>query len=124
MSKIIGYKRAKNYIIKLEIPIKKNTNNLDRPDVRNKLCAKMRAKEARVLSIQHIVTGHSKSRIPSDWDKTFIYKLGETVTVPDYDPDPEAVCTSGIHFFLSKEAAICYGGVRPKYFTGIWKNFY
>jgi len=36
------------------------------------------------------------------------YKIGETFTVADFDPDPREVCTAGIHFFMNRQEAATY----------------
>jgi hypothetical protein len=37
-----------------------------------------------------------------------VYTVGEIVEVPDYDMNLNKICSTGIHFFLSKEAAFQY----------------
>jgi hypothetical protein len=38
----------------------------------------------------------------------FVYRVGETISVPDYNPDPRVECTAGIHFFLTRAEAEAY----------------
>ena len=44
----------------------------------------------------------------SEFDSSFIYRKGETVSVPDFDPDRFNECSAGIHFFMTKEEAESY----------------
>lgn len=41
----------------------------------------------------------------SAWDYNFCYEDGKTVTPDSFDPDPDAVCSHGIHFFRTYEEA-------------------
>ena len=38
-------------------------------------------------------------------DSEFIYRVGETVSVSDFDPDRFSECTAGIHFFMNRKDA-------------------
>jgi antitoxin component YwqK of YwqJK toxin-antitoxin module len=50
----------------------------------------------------------TKSVTSSCYDKkSLTYEIGEIVSVEDYDMDPDN-CSSGIHFFLTKETAFSY----------------
>ena len=46
--------------------------------------------------------------IASNYDTSFIYKIGETVEVPNYDTDRWNECSTGIHFFISRDMAVKY----------------
>ena len=103
-----GYKRlCKNKICKLQIT---GENNQLRPSVVDPNFAKFRTKEAVVLDIYdindpntHYTEGYTKRR-----NNRFHYKVGETLSESKYDTDVDAVCSDGIHYFLSEEAAKCY----------------
>jgi hypothetical protein len=41
----------------------------------------------------------------SAYDRMVTYHPGDVVKPHDYDPDPRIECTSGIHFFLTREEA-------------------
>ncbi len=41
----------------------------------------------------------------SKHDRAFIYQIGEIASVGDFDADPRVECTTGIHFFMTKEEA-------------------
>jgi hypothetical protein len=42
------------------------------------------------------------------YDKTFIYRKGETVNVEDFDNNRFNECATGIHFFINREEAVRY----------------
>ena len=46
--------------------------------------------------------------IHSDIDLNFIYTVGETIKVDDFDDDVYKICCTGIHFFINREEAIEY----------------
>lgn len=106
----IGYKKCRdNKIVELEIL---GQNNENRPDIYDKNFAKMRCSKARVLKIYDMFdeslkydTAFSMRCIDSD----FAYKVGKIVEPDYYDSTIETVCTNGIHYFLTKEAAFGYG---------------
>lgn len=60
-----------------------------------------RANVARVLNIQKIAFSNSPriSSAFSLYDENFYYHPGEIIYPDTFDPDPNAVCTNGIHFF-------------------------
>ena len=41
-------------------------------------------------------------------ERSFVYKLGETVEIPDFDPVRWNECSTGIHFFMTREEALNY----------------
>ena len=96
----IAYKKASNYIIKLLIP-----EDAQRSSATSRKC---RASKAKVLDITHIETGVTVNTVISNYDNTFIYKVGEEVKVDDFDTDRWNECSTGIHFFITKEEAIDY----------------
>ena len=64
-----------------------------------------------MLEIQEIDGSPSEVKeVRSDYDKGFIYRLGETVCVEDFDDDRWNECSRGIHFFISRQAAVSYEG--------------
>jgi len=67
---------------------------------------KCRTDKALVIAIESM-DGKEKYNIGySQYDETFIYKVGEVVSA-DYDENIEE-CSTGIHFFLSRDAAERY----------------
>ena len=91
----IGWKKANRKIIKLQI-----TENALRSSATSYKC---RCSEALVLEIEGGI-----KEIPSDYDKDFIYKVGEIVKVEDFNPNRWVECGAGIHFFMNKQNAINY----------------
>ena len=70
---------------------------------------KCRCSKAKVLSITNLDGSESGlSEIESDYDEDFIYCVGETVEVPDFDENRWNECTAGIHFFITREEAVKY----------------
>lgn len=99
----IGYKKAGKFIIKLEIPA-----DAKRCSATGRKC---RCNKAKVLSIQHIDEDIpcDIKLIASDYDKNFIYRVGETVEEPNFDENRWHECTKGIHFFINRQEAVEYG---------------
>lgn len=44
----------------------------------------------------------------ADHDKNFVYTVGATVEVPDFDDNRWSECAPGIHFFIDRRAAVEY----------------
>lgn len=97
-----GYdiKTSQRYIIKLKIHKKAMRSSAT--------SRKCRCSEAKVLSITTMDGKKGPSMVRSDHDKNFIYRVGRTVKVDDFDPDRWHECTSGIHFFITREEAVAY----------------
>lgn len=93
----IGWKKAGEYIVKLEIP-----EDAKRSSATTSKC---RASKARVLEIQRIKgTKADVTEAKSSLGKT--YKIGEMV-YPDYwDYNRWNECSHGIHFFMMREGAV------------------
>ena len=97
----IAWKKANGHIIKLRV-----TENAKRSSATTLKC---RCSEAEVLDIQNEAGESSKKReIASDRKSDFIYKVGEIVSVPDFDENRFNECSSGIHFFIAREMAVKY----------------
>jgi len=96
----IGYKKARNCLIKLKI-----TEDAKRSNATTKKC---RCSKAKVLKITDLDTGKEKEKVASNWDGNFIYKKGKIVEVSDFDEDRWNECSTGIHFFIDKRLAINY----------------
>ena len=60
---------------------------------------KCRASKAIVIAIDNGKEGVSFH------DRTFVYKVGETVSVDNFDDDIRVECTTGIHFFITRREA-------------------
>ena len=95
-------KLANNYIAQLLIPAHAKRSNAT--------SLKCRASEAKVLAIY--------SKLGDEWvnvdtgisinDTSFVYRVGETVKVDNFDDDRWNECSTGIHFFISREVAELY----------------
>ncbi len=97
----IAYKKASGKIIKLMI-----TEDAKRSSATTLKC---RASKAKTISIENIDgTSYCQNFISSDYDSSFIYKIGEVVEVTNFDEDRWNECAPGVHFFLSKELAKQY----------------
>lgn len=97
----VGWKKANKMIVKLLIP-----ESAKRSSATSLKC---RCSEAKVLEIQNLDGSDSKLKsVSSDRDSSFIYTIGETVKVDDFDENRWNECSTGIHFFISREAAVLY----------------
>ena len=97
----IGYKKAAGKIITLEI-----CADAKRSSATSRKC---RCSKAKVLSITHLDGSDSGlTEIRSDYSKEFVYRVGETVEVPDFDDNRWNECAAGIHFFVTREEAVEY----------------
>ena len=97
----IGYKKASGFIVKLRI-----TETAMRSSATSRKC---RCSEAEVLSI---TTKDGKDAgincVSSDHDSSFIYEVGKTVKVDDFEKDRWIECAAGIHFFITRQEAVNY----------------
>lgn len=97
----IGFKKAGRKIIKLQIP-----KSAKRSSATTRKC---RCSKAKVLSITEIDGSDSGiTEIRSDLDESFIYKVGETVSVSNFDENRWNECSTGIHFFITRDEAVRY----------------
>jgi len=97
----IGFKKANNHIVVLEIP-----EDAKRLSATGRKC---RCNKAKVLEIQNIDgTASELTEIKSDYDSYFIYRIGEIVSVDDFDEDRWNECSTGIHFFINRQEAVNY----------------
>jgi len=104
----IGWKKAmcadgRRIIVKLKIP----------EDARRSSAtgAKCRCDKAEVLGF-YDMEGNAVSsdmEVRSIYDSEFMYRIGEIVSVRDFDDNRFHGCASGIHFFVDRQSAIDYG---------------
>ena len=96
----IGFKRVRNYlIVELEI-----TEDALRSSATGRKC---RCSKAKVLSITNIDgTESNTNSARSLWDPDFVYTVGETIEVPNFDTNRWNECASGIHFFITRQEAV------------------
>ena len=69
---------------------------------------KCRCDKATVLEIQSLDGSEKYQAAYSGFDRNFIYTVGETVTVPDFDENRWSECSTGIHFFINRQSAVDY----------------
>ena len=101
----IAFKKAgnnyNNYIVELLIP-----EDARRCSATSKKC---RCDKAKVLSITKLDgTSDGVDTVYSLYDETFAYKIGELVEVKDFDDNRWNECSTGIHFFLTRQEAVEY----------------
>ena len=98
----IGFKKCRNdLIVKLEIPA-----DALRCSATGRKC---RCSKAKVLSITNVDGSDvDTDTAASKYDKSFIYKVGETVEVPSFDTNRWNECSAGIHFFITRQEAVDY----------------
>ena len=97
----IGWKKARGYIVELEV-----LENAKRSSATGRKC---RCDKAKVLSITTLEGSDSGlKKIRSKFDIDFIYEVGKTVTVNDFDDNRWAECAPGIHFFITRQEAVNY----------------
>ena len=97
----IAWKKAQCKIVKLEV-----TEDAKRSSATS---LKSRCSKAKVLAIQEKDGNLSElTQIASNHDSSFIYKVGEVVEVTDFDEDRWNECSTGIHFFISRDMAVKY----------------
>jgi hypothetical protein len=98
----IGWKKARGKIVKLEI-----CEDAKRSSATSRKC---RCSKAKVLAIENVDGGDSGlSAISSDRNSSFVYTVGETVEVSDYDDNRWNECSTGIHFFITRDEAVRWG---------------
>lgn len=101
----IGYKaatikRGHLGIIELLIP-----EDAKRSSATSRKC---RCSKAKVLSITSIDGAINYTFAYSHFDENFIYRVGETVEVKDFDENRWVECSTGIHFFITRSEAASY----------------
>ena len=97
----IGWKKASGYIVKLQIPEDARRNSAGG----EKCCCD----KAYVVEIQNMDgTKADIDTIHSNHDTNFVYTVGATVEVSDFDGDRWNECATGIHFFIDRRAAVEY----------------
>lgn len=70
---------------------------------------KCRCSKAKVLAIEEIDGSESELKeVASSYNSKFLYRVGKTVEVADFDNDRWNECSTGIHFFIAREMAVKY----------------
>lgn len=99
-----GFKKAywnnTPVIVELEI-----STEAKRSSATNRKC---RCSKAKVLSITDFSGAAEFQMAVSIYDNNFIYEVGKTVIVDDYDDNRWNECSTGIHFFITRDEAVNY----------------
>lgn len=101
----IGWKKAEGnenkVIVKLHIP-----SDAKRSSATTRKC---RCSKAEVIAIYNLDgTEAEETTCVSNYDNSFIYEVGKTVEVTDFDEDRWNECAKGIHFFINRQEVINY----------------
>ncbi|MTD37678.1 hypothetical protein GIX45_03305 [Erwinia sp. CPCC 100877] len=97
----IGYKKAQNKVVQLWIP-----SDAKRSSATGRKCRCDKAVVMDILNVDR--TKADVSAVNSNYDHMFVYKIGASVSVDNYNLDRWAECTSGIHFFITFDEAAKY----------------
>ena len=97
----IGYKKASGYIVELEIP-----EEAKRLSATTRKCRCNKAKVLRILNFDRTVA--DVTEVKSSYDSGFVYKVGEIVSINNFDEDRWNECSTGIHFFINFQEAVDY----------------
>ena len=104
----IGYKKASGHIVKLEI-----LSDAKRSSATTRIC---RCSAAKVLSITTLDGRDDGTQfVSSDIKGDFVYRVGEIIRVDDFDEIRWNECSTGIHFFITRNEAVDYIPLRRKY---------
>ena len=97
----IGWKKANGYIVKLLIP-----GSAKRVSGTSRMC---RCDKAKVLAIETCDGKRAKiKKITSAYDACFVYTVGKTVKVYNFENNRFITCAPGIHFFINRQEAVEY----------------
>ena len=97
----IGYKKASGYIVELEIP-----EDAKRLSATTRKCRCNKARVLRILNYDRTVADVTEVR--SNYNSAFVYKVGDIVSVDNFDEDRFNECSTGIHFFINFQEAVDY----------------
>ena len=93
-----AFKKANGNIVELRIPL-----DAKRSSATGRKC---RASKAIVVSITTIDGGPARNEVRSDFDSSFVYRVGETVEVQNFDENRWNECAPGIHHYITREEAM------------------
>lgn len=97
----IGFKKAHKTIVELLI-----TEDSLRCSATSRKC---RCSKAEVVSITNLNgTPCEFDSVASNRDSSFIYKVGGIVEVKNFDTNRWKECSTGIHFFITRQEAVDY----------------
>ena len=93
-----AFKKADEKIVELRIPA-----DAKRSSFTGRKC---RASKAVVLSITELDGTPAGDEVRSDYDSSFVYRVGETVEVQNFDENRWNECAPGIHHYITREEAV------------------
>ena len=93
-----AFKKADEKIVELRIPA-----DAKRLSATGRKC---RANKAVVISITTLEGDPAGNEVRSDHDKDFVYRVGETVEVQNFDENRWNECAPGIHHYITREEAV------------------
>ena len=93
-----AFKKAGGKIVELRIPA-----DAKRLSATGRKC---RASKAVVISITTLEGDPAGNEVRSDYDKNFVYRVGETVEVQRFDENRWNECAPGIHHYITREEAV------------------
>lgn len=97
----VGYKKCQeNKIVKLLI-----TKDAQRSSATTRKC---RASKVKVLSVENVDGTKSYDKAVSIRNNNFIYCVGQIIEVKDFNEDRWEECSTGIHFFITRDEAVRY----------------
>ena len=94
----IGWKKIKDYLIKLFIP-----EDAKRSSATSNKC---RCDKAKVLEIINLKTNEHIDKVINGEYSRCVYRVGEMVYPDEFDDNRWNECSNGIHFFVNKQEAI------------------
>ena len=93
-----AFKKSDGKIVELRIPA-----DAKRLSATGRKC---RASKAVVVSITELDGTPAGNEVRSDHDKSFAYRVGETVEVQNFDENRWNECAPGIHHYITREEAV------------------
>jgi hypothetical protein len=93
-----AFKKADEKIVELRIPA-----DAKRLSATGRKC---RANKAVVISITTLDGDPAGNEVCSDYDSSFVYRVGETVEVNNFDENRWNECAPGIHHYITREEAV------------------
>lgn len=96
----IGYKKSGNKIVKLRIE-----EDSKRSSATSRKC---RASKVTVLSITSIDGKEEFQKTENTGEYSFTYEVGKTYEIDNFDDNRWNECSTGIHFFITRDEAVKY----------------
>ncbi len=121
---MLRYKACRKSIVTLEL-LDDTINNEKRDGIVNYKYAKFRCDKVKVISITEVKTGEKINSDISIFDENFLYNLGNVIA-NYFNENLNEVCTRGIHYFKTKEAALSwfYTQKNQKIPDGKWIKYH